>query len=93
VTDDPFDRALERERAERRQRRHRAARARFRLHATTFATVNLLLVVIWAVTWWWQDVQHPWFLYPLLGWGIGLALHLVAIRTTRPTTTRREGSS
>ncbi|MGI8710783.1 MAG: 2TM domain-containing protein [Acidimicrobiales bacterium] len=69
MTDD-FARAAFREREARQIRRRRA----FLLHATIWAAVNVLLVVIWALT----GGGHPWFLYPLLGWGIGLAAHGVS---------------
>mgnify|MGYP000052916905 CR=1 FL=1 len=38
------------------------------MHAVIWATVNLLLVVIWAVT----GAGFPWFVFPLFGWLIGL---------------------
>lgn len=50
----------------------RAARQRVVwMHAVLWLTVNLLLVVIWAVT----GAGFPWFVFPLLGWLIGLAAH------------------
>ncbi len=49
----------------------------FRAHLTAFVLVNALLFVIWLVSaitagggaW------FPWFIFPLFGWGIGLAFH------------------
>ena len=38
------------------------------MHAIVFVAVNLLLVVIWAVT----GAGFPWFVFPLFGWLIGL---------------------
>jgi fatty acid desaturase len=76
----PFERAVERERAERRERRHRRARTGFRRHLRVYVAVNLGLVALWAVGWWLTEGGHPWFLYPLLGWGIGLALHYASAR-------------
>jgi hypothetical protein len=77
---DAFERAAERAEAEdRRRRRERSARgerAGFRIHATVYVAVQLLLVVVWAIT----GMGHPWFLYPLLGWGVGLAAHYAAVR-------------
>lgn len=79
--DDPFERAVERERDERRARRHRVARAGFKWHATTYLAVNAGLLLIWASIWLQRDGgTHPWFIYPLLGWGIGLAVHYSAAR-------------
>jgi uncharacterized membrane protein len=91
MSDDPFDRAVERveaaaerEAAERRerQRERRASGQRlgFRIHATVFVAVQLLLVGIWAVIWTTAGVSYPWFVYPLLGWGVGLAAHYAAVR-------------
>ena len=77
---DAFERAAERAEAEtRRQRRERAARGSrvgFRIHATVFVAVQLMLVLVWALA----GAGYPWFLYALAGWGIGLAAHFAAIR-------------
>lgn len=92
MQDDPFSRAVERahetEQADAAARRHRRRqqwasgnRTAFRTHATVFAAVNLLLVTIWATTWLINDVTgYPWFLWPLLGWGVGLAAHYAVAR-------------
>jgi hypothetical protein len=77
---DAFERAAERAEAEDRRRRGeraaRGARASFRIHATVYVAVQLMLVVVWAAT----GMGHPWFVYPLFGWGIGLAAHYAAVR-------------
>jgi hypothetical protein len=77
---DAFERAAERAEAEdRRRRRERAARGArksFQIHATVFVAVQLLLVVVWALV----GMGHPWFLYALFGWGIGLAAHYAVVR-------------
>jgi len=77
---DAFERAAERAEAEsrrrRRERSERGQRKGFRIHATAFVAVQLLLVVVWALT----GTGYPWFLYPLLGWGVGLAAHFAAVR-------------
>lgn len=44
----------------------------FRVHATAFAGVNIFLFALWIFT----GAGHPWFLYPLGAWGIGLLSHL-----------------
>ncbi len=44
----------------------------FRVHFTAFAAVNFFLFIIWLLT----GGGHPWFLYPLGAWGIGLLNHL-----------------
>jgi fatty acid desaturase len=53
------------------------ARQGFQRHALVFGLVNILLIAIWLATailagggaW------FPWPIFPLIGWGIGLALH------------------
>jgi hypothetical protein len=36
-------------------------------------------VVVWALQWQLGGTAHPWLLYALLGWGVGLAAHYAAI--------------
>jgi uncharacterized membrane protein len=43
----------------------------FQAHLIAYATVNLFLIVIWFVT----GADFFWPIFPLLGWGIGLAFH------------------
>lgn len=64
---DDFTRAASLERRGRLQARRRV----FWLHVIVWAAVNLLLVVVWAVT----GAQFPWFLFPLFGWLVALAAH------------------
>ncbi|MBI5311325.1 MAG: 2TM domain-containing protein [Actinobacteria bacterium] len=90
--DDPFARAVERvqaaeqaEAADKRRRRNArltdGSRKAFRIHATVYFMVNLLLVAIWLTVWQFNDgTSYPWFIWPLLGWGIGLAAHYAAVR-------------
>lgn len=64
---DDFARAAFREREARRILRRRA----WWVHAAIYLATNLALVAVWALT----EGDHPWFLYPIFGWGIGLAAH------------------
>jgi 2TM domain len=77
---DPFERAAERAEAEysrhRTERSERGHRAALRIHATAFVAVQVLLVVVWALA----GAGYPWFLYAVVGWGIGLAVHYAAVR-------------
>ncbi len=64
---DDFARAAFREREARRILRRRV----FWLHLPIYIVTNVFLFVLWAVV----DGGHPWFIYPLFGWGILLAAH------------------
>ena len=64
---DDFARAAFREREARKILRRRA----FWVHGAVYVATNIALIAIWALV----GGGHPWFLYPLLGWGIGLAAH------------------
>lgn len=80
MSEDAFDRVVEREREEHRQRRHKRARRGFRAHATVYVAVNAALAVAWATSWALSGSATPWFLPTLLGWGTGLAVHRYAVR-------------
>ena len=64
---DEFARAAFREREARQILRRRV----FFMHAAVWAATNAFLVVVWALV----GGGFPWFLFPLLGWGIGLVAH------------------
>lgn len=64
---DEFTREALSERAARRTAQQRV----FWQHVVLWGSVNLLLIVIWAVT----GAGFPWFVFPLFGWLIGLAVH------------------
>ncbi len=91
MNDDPFERAVERAEAAQKQkdaerRVHLAQRwasgqrKAFRIHATVFVAVQLLLVAIWALVWATSGAHYPWFIFPLLGWGVGVAAHYAVVR-------------
>ena len=42
-------------------------------HLAIYVIINILLVVIWALT----GAGFPWFLFPLGGWGIGVIFHFL----------------
>jgi hypothetical protein len=58
-----------------------------RVHAAVFAVVNALLLVINLIT----SAHYLWVIWPLLGWGTGLALHAAAVYflPRRPTNQQR----
>ncbi|MBI4897438.1 MAG: 2TM domain-containing protein [Actinobacteria bacterium] len=99
MNDDPFARAVQRvqaaeqaEQATKRNRRNErissTSRSGFRIHASVYVATNLMLIMIWLATWLINGITgYPWFIYPLLGWGIGLAAHFAAVQhhlTRRP---------
>ncbi len=46
-------------------------KAEFRSHVSSYLLVNAMLVAIWAFT----GGGYFWPVWPLLGWGIGIAFH------------------
>lgn len=72
------------------------ARVSFRGHAMAYALVNALFVVVW-----WTNApgapslrddsdSYFWPVWPLLGWGIGLAFHAYGAYGRRPGALERE---
>jgi class 3 adenylate cyclase len=63
-----------------------ALRTSVKIHATTYTLVNLLLIAIWAAA----GGGYFWPIWPILGWGIGVAAHAAPVlagagtRRTRP---------
>ena len=49
----------------------------FYVHLMVYVVVNALLVMIWGVTMQWSG--YPWFIWPMMGWGIGLIFHGLAV--------------
>lgn len=43
----------------------------FFLHLSIYLATNVALIGIWVLT----GGGHPWFVYPILGWGIGIVAH------------------
>ena len=57
-----------------------AGKRDFRNHAFIYCAVNALLVVIWAAT----GAGYFWPIWPIGGWGIGLAAHAWSVYGERP---------
>jgi phosphotransferase system glucose/maltose/N-acetylglucosamine-specific IIC component len=47
----------------------------FYTHLIVYVLVNIFLVIIWAVT---TPGGYPWFIWPIIGWGVGLVFHFFA---------------
>lgn len=56
----------------------------FLIHLTAYAAVNVMLVGINLVT----NPDKLWFYWPLMGWGIGILAHGIAVYSCRPAPTR-----
>ena len=52
------------------------ARKGFFIHLIVYICVNILLIIIWAFV---AGAGFPWFIFPLVGWGIGLLFHGLGI--------------
>jgi hypothetical protein len=52
----------------------------FRVHAFFYVCVNTTLVAIWALT----DSEVFWPIFPILGWGLGLAAHAWDVYGRKP---------
>ncbi len=76
---DPFEDAARAERSRKQRHRRRRMRASLRIHTAVFVFVQLLLVAVWAST----GADFPWFVFPLLGWGAGLAAHAAVASESR----------
>jgi hypothetical protein len=61
------------ERIERIARRRAGAKMGWYIHASVYVIVNLLLMAIALSN------GQAWFIYPALGWGVGLAAHGIAV--------------
>lgn len=81
--EDALDRAVERTRREHRRGHARAARRRFRAHASIWLIVNVGLVAGWLVDRWVNGEQELWFLGSLFGWGAAVLAHWMLIRRGR----------
>jgi hypothetical protein len=62
-------------------KRLKAKRA-FSIHAAMYGIVNVLLIVVWAVS----GSGYFWPIWPIAGWGIGLAAHAYVTYAQKPIT-------
>lgn len=75
MTTDPFERAVAADRRRRAERRRAAEVMGFRIHLAVYLAVQVLLFV----TWWLTGAGFQWFWFPLIGWGVGLAIHAIVV--------------
>jgi len=59
-------------------RKRAGAKLGWYIHATVYVGVNILLALISARS------QHPWAIFPALGWGLGLLIHGVVVWLALP---------
>lgn len=52
----------------------------FFVHFGVYILVNVLLIFVW----WFTNGGDvfPWFIFPLIGWGIGLGAHFIGVYAT-----------
>ena len=51
------------------------AKVEFRIHVFTFIAVIVLLAIINLLT----SPEYLWFIWPMLGWGIGIVVHALRV--------------
>ena len=51
------------------------AKVEFRIHVFTFIAVIVLLAIINLLT----SPEYLWFIWPMLGWGIGIVVHALTV--------------
>ena len=59
------------------------AKLGFYIHFAVYSGVNVMLFVIW-----WFIGGYPWFVFPLLGWGVGLLAHFLRVFANISVTNR-----
>ncbi|NLT57325.1 MAG: 2TM domain-containing protein [Actinomycetales bacterium] len=50
-------------------------REAFKTHLVVYLLVNAVFVGTWVMAGVVSGVWYPWWIYPMLGWGIGVGLH------------------
>jgi hypothetical protein len=61
------------------------AKKDFYSHLTAYICVNIFLIIIWAFV---AGRGFPWFIFPLCGWGIGIAFHFLGVFVIKETPDR-----
>mgnify|MGYP001821841427 CR=1 FL=1 len=77
---------MEKDEAYEKARKRAEAKLGFYIHLTVFVAIILLLAIINLMT----SPQTFWFQWPLMGWGVAIVLHAVAVFIFRgPTVTEK----
>ena len=63
------------EEIERIARRRAGAKLGWYIHATLYVVVNLVLFALSA----YGFGHRPWSVFPVIGWGVGLAMHAISV--------------
>ena len=66
---------MENTKAYQRAKKKVEARLGFRVHLTVYLFVNAILMTINLI----NSPEYLWFIWPLMGWGIGLFWHAMAV--------------
>ena len=66
---------MENQEAYQRAKKRVEAKMGFYMHLAVYIGVNILLIIINLIT----SPQYLWFIWPLLGWGIGVFFHGMSI--------------
>ena len=67
------------------------AKLGFYIHFGVYVGVNVMLFFIWYFTRGDTSIPNasfPWFIFPLVGWGIGVAAHYIAVFARTGVTAR-----
>ena len=66
---------MEKEEAYQKAKKRVEAKIGFYIHLAVYLGVNILLIIINLMT----SSQYLWFKWPLIGWGIGVFFHALAV--------------
>lgn len=55
-------------------------------HLGSYFIVNVFLIIVWAIT----GAGYPWFIWVMIGWGIGVVFHIMHYFMSTHGETRRE---
>ena len=56
-------------------RKRAKAKLGFYIHLIVYVCINVLLLAIWYITL--ESGGFPWFIFPLIGWGIAVVIHAI----------------